>query len=250
MKPALEKVVRLIASRDFLLFQRNLELRSDYVSKLGQYELAAFKISCEVERMRRKLSLAQERFEHGETLDEEAIDRILDQEFVDKDQILEEMTENLFMAMGFQNMPQMSPDAQAQMLYLYQQLAKVYYPQLYPGDKEKQTCWEKVRDLYRKWDLEALEKLEEEAEQQGLIDQAETQLEEEALLPLQKILQDELDSILKQFPFNLKELLEDEEQVSQHREEIRRAARKADQELQELQKKIHLLLTPVGPILH
>ena len=91
------------------------------------------------------------------------------------------------MAMGFQNMPQMSPDAHAQMLYLYQQLAKVYYPQLYPGDKGKTNLLGKSARPISEMDLESVREAGKRLNSKGLIDQAETQLEEEALLPLQKI---------------------------------------------------------------
>ena len=246
MSEALDKLVRLIATRDFLLFQRNLELRSEYVDKLGQFELAAYKLACEAERLRRKLELAREALEAGGTPDEAAIDLQLEQEFMLRDQMIEEMTANLFMAMGFKSMPRMSREEQSEMLELYEDLARAYYPQLYPDDEERARHWEEARDVYQQWDLEGLADLEAEARELGLPELAETARPEEQLMQLQSAVQEELDTILRQFPFNLMELLADEEQVARHREEIQRSAEQSDRELHRLQEEVTLLFDPVS----
>ena len=249
MEAILDKVARLVATRDFLLYQRNLEMRSEYVSKLGQYELAAVKLSTDAEKMRRKLDLAEQTLKQGGTLDESAIDEQLAQEFLDKDQLIEEMTANLFMAMSFQSMPRMSREDQSQMLYLYQRLAKAYYPDFCPEDESRGKQWEEIRDLYQQWDLEGLTEKDAIAEQQNCIENTEKTADPEQLKQLQKTLQQEVDAILQQFPFNLKEILEDEEQLNKHREDIQENAAKADRELQALQKKVTLLFEPVSQVL-
>ncbi len=246
MSEALDKLVRLIATRDFLLYQRNLELRSEYVDKLGQFELAAYKLACEAERLQRKLELAREVLAAGDSLDEAAIDLQLEQEFMPRDQMIEEMTANLFMAMGFKSMPRISREEQSEMLELYEELIRAYYPQLYPENEDRAKHWQEAQDVYQQWDLEGLADMEAEARQLGLPELAETAQPEEQLVQLQSVAQEEVDTILRQFPFTLIELLADEEQVARHREEIQRAAEQSDRELRRLQEEVTMLFAPVS----
>lgn len=246
MESELDKLARLISAREYLLETREMELRSDYMLQIGQYELQALKCSCEAERMQRKLELAQCTLEAGEPLDEEQIDEQLDAEFAVKEQTIEEMTANMLLSVGYQQMPKPSREELSQMLQSYQQLAKVSYPELYPDDEEKERQWEEITELYRMNNGEALLEKEMELASDRALETVQETLETEQIYHLKLLIQEDIDEILQRFPFNIKDLLEDEEQLAVHREEVQQQAQSADAEIRRLYAKLQLLFEPLS----
>ena len=242
----LSKLARLIAAREYLLGPREVEMRFEYMSKIGQYELGALRLSCDAERLRRKYELAQEALRQGDLLDEEAIEEQLNEEFAVKDELVEEMASNLMLMVGYQQMPHPSREETSEMLEILQELAKKCYPGLYPNDGEKQAQWEEITELFRMSDIEALLQKEQDAEVWEGFSEMKDELDEEKLEHLQMVVQEEVDAILQRFPYNLKELLEDEEQLAGRRRELEETAEQAEAEIRSLYRELGMILEPMS----
>lgn len=238
----IDRIVHQIVVRDYMIYQKGMELRRDYFSKIGEFELESFQLNIKADEMEYRMMLLKEKIRDEESFELDDIETIIKNEFFDHHEILKEMIQNMMLVKGFEKMPEYSIEAKSELVRSYGVLVRRFYPELYPGDEDKKKIWKKVALSYQLWDLETLLRLEQESLNVNTMVNIDFHL----LTQIEELLQEEVELVLEDFPYNLKELLNDDKEIENHVNNIQEQARNAKDRILSMQIETLMLLEPVS----
>jgi len=147
----------LILERDHLQHQECKNIEAAYMLRVGHLEYKAFQIECEFLRLKRKVELVQAKKNRQERVELEIIERILDEEF---DEYAEELQEKLramndALARGEGKM--LTKQASAEIKTIYHEIVKALHPDLHPAmDNEHLELFHHAVFAYEHADLDEL----------------------------------------------------------------------------------------------
>lgn len=219
----------LLSLHDELLFHSCKNIEAEYMIKVGSLEYKIFEQECQILRLKRKMELIQMAINRGETYDINFIERLLDKEYAEYQQRLNEQATQLKAALDRIEARVLSTEENAELKTLYRGLVKKLHPDLNPGQSDKErTLFLKVIHAYENGDLDMLRTLD------TLSGDIETILPDtgasglEMLTKHRIVLEDKMQEVSKRielirssFPYNQKEFLADEEQIKQRQTMLR-----------------------------
>lgn len=220
------KVSMLLLERDELQFVICKNIEMEYMMELGGLEYKAYEAQCTVLRLKRKIELIQAKRNRQEKILLYVIEEMLDDEFAEYQRHLNEQISKMNDALERRKAKKLSDEENREIKKLYRKVVKVLHPDINPDASEAQIrLFDNAVSAYKNGDLNALRIIHGMVGNDTVPEQHEnvmTQLakEQKRLQDVMKSIQEEIDEIKSDYPYTMKELLEDEEKRKQQKQEL------------------------------
>ena len=216
----------LLLERDELQFVICKNIETEYMLKLGSIEYKAYEAQCAALRLKRKIELIQAKKNRQEKVIVSAIEETLDSEFAEYQKQLNEQIDKMNDALKRSKAEVLSDEDNKKLKKLYRKIVKALHPDINPDVSEtKVDLFDNAVQAYKNGDLNTLRIIGEMVGNSPLPEQhkdALTQLnkEKERLQNLLKAIRDSIEQIKSEYPYTMKEIIEDEEQTEQKKKEL------------------------------
>ena len=216
----------LLLERDELQFVICKNIETEYMLKLGSIEYKAYEAQCAALRLKRKIELIQAKKNRQEKVIISAIEETLDTEFAEYQKQLDEQINKMNDALKRSKAEVLSDEDNKKLKKLYRKIVKALHPDINPDVSETQVnLFDNAVQAYKNGDLNTLRIIGEMVGNSPLPEQhkdALTQLneEKERLQHLLKAIRDSIEQIKSEYPYTMKEIIEDEEQTEQKKKEL------------------------------
>ena len=213
-------LAELIFDIDQNIFHKSKYLEKEYMEKVGQLELKSFKTQCAILRIRRKIEITKELIDNNRFLDLEFIEKILDIDFEEYNNMLQEQTNLMKLALTQTDSFKLSETEEEDLCSIYKELIDTLHPDLNVQQAEEATSlYKEGVTAFSKKDLTALQKV---LERSFCLKSPAPVITDSALLlqtkaALEKIIMDlreQQEFLFKSFPFVNASLLRDEDQLA------------------------------------
>lgn len=213
-------LAELIFDIDQNIFHKSKYLEKEYMEKVGQLELKSFKTQCAILRIRRKIEITKELIDNNRFLDLEFIEKILDIDFEEYNNMLQEQTNLMKLALTQTDSFKLSETEEEDLCSIYKELIDTLHPDLNVQQAEEATALYKEGVVaFSKKDLTELHKVLERAicfknsaptvTDPGLLLGTKATLEK-----IIKELSEQQEFLHKSFPFANVSLLRDDDQLA------------------------------------
>ena len=215
-----------LLERDELQFVICKNIETEYMLKLGSIEYKAYEAQCAALRLKRKIELIQAKKNRQEKVIISAIEETLDTEFAEYQKKLDEQIDKMNDALKRSKAEVLSDEDNKKLKKLYRKIVKALHPDINPDVSETQVnLFDNAVQAYKNGDLNTLRIIGEMVGNSPLPEQhkdAMTQLveERERLQGLLKSIRESIDNIKSEYPYTMKEIIEDEEQTEQKKKEL------------------------------
>lgn len=216
----------LLLERDELQFVICKNIETEYMLKLGSIEYKAYEAQCAALRLKRKIELIQAKKNRQEKVIISAIEEMLDTEFAEYQKQLDEQIDKMNDALKRSKAEVLSDEDNKKLKKLYRKIVKALHPDINPDVSEAQVnLFDNAVSAYKNGDLGTLRIIGEMIGNSPLPEQhkdALTQLneEKERLQNLLKAIRDSIEQIKSEYPYTMKDIIEDEEQTEQKKKEL------------------------------
>lgn len=205
-------------------------LESRYMMTIGRKEFQLFSVQVEIARLRREVSLYQAALSHGGRAVPEEVERILEAEFEQYRQQLEQRRAEVDAAKEHYLAPKLSAKEAKEIQKLYRKLVHQLHPDLNPNlPPGAVEMLHRIQEAYRMSDWPEMVLLGDLV-QEMLHDNPQAEHSEDTMEVLraqvEKLtaklaqLEEQIKTLHSRPPFIYQEMLEDPEAVSQRREEL------------------------------
>lgn len=216
----------LLLERDELQFVICKNIETEYMLKLGSIEYKAYEAQCAALRLKRKIELIQAKKNRQEKVIISAIEETLNSEFAEYQKQLNEQIDKMNDALKRSKAEVLTNEENKELKKLYRKIVKALHPDINPDVSETQVnLFDNAVQAYKNGDLNTLRIIGEMVGNSPLPEQhkdALTQLneEKERLQNLLKAIRDSIEQIKSEYPYTMKEIIEDEEQTEQKKKEL------------------------------
>lgn len=216
----------LLLERDELQFVICKNIETEYMLKLGSIEYRAYEAQCLSLRLKRKIELIQAKKNRQEKVIISAIEETLDTEFAEYQKQLNEQIDKMNDALKRSKAEVLSDEDNKELKKLYRKIVKALHPDINPDVSETQVnLFDNAVSAYKNGDLGTLRIIGEMVGNSPLPEQhkdALTQLnkENERLQNLLNAIRDSIEQVKSEYPYTMKEIIEDEEQTEQKKKEL------------------------------
>ncbi|MDY4969916.1 MAG: hypothetical protein SO101_06630 [Lachnospiraceae bacterium] len=218
----------LLLERDELQFVICKNIETEYMLKLGSIEYKAYEAQCAALRLKRKIELMQAKKNRQEKVIIPDIEKVLDNEFAEYQKQLDEQINRMNDALERSRAKVLSDEESKELKKLYRKIVKALHPDMNPDVSEAlANLFDHAVQAYKNGDLRTLRIIGEMAGSNPLPEQhkdAITQLtgEKDRLQKLLKSIRDGIEEIKGEYPYTMKEILEDEDKIKQKKQELER----------------------------
>lgn len=216
----------LLLERDELQFVICKNIETEYMLKLGSIEYKAYEAQCAALRLKRKIELIQAKKNRQEKVIISAIEETLDTEFAEYQKQLDEQINKMNDALKRSKAEVLSDEDNKKLKKLYRKIVKALHPDINPDVSETQVnLFDNAVQAYKNGDLNTLRIIGEMVGNSPLPEQhkdalAQLNEEKERLQHLLKAIRDSIEQIKSEYPYTMKEIIEDEEQTEQKKKEL------------------------------
>ena len=216
----------LLLERDELQFVICKNIETEYMLNLGSIEYKAYEAQCTALRLKRKNELIQAKKNRQEKVIISAIEEVLDNEFAEYQKQLDEQINKMNDALKRSKAEVLTDEENKELKKLYRKIVKALHPDINPDVSEAQVnLFDNAVQAYKNGDLGTLRIIGEMVGNSPLPEQhkdALTQLSEEKdrLQNLLKAIRDSIEEIKSEYPYTMKEILEDKEKTEQKKQEL------------------------------
>lgn len=216
----------LLLERDELQFVICKNIETEYMLKLGSIEYKAYESQCTFLRLKRKIELIQAKKNRQEKIIISDIEETLDIEFAEYQKQLDEQIDKMNDALKRSKAEFLSDEDNRELKKLYRKIVKSLHPDINPDVSEAQIkLFGNAVTAYKNGDLETLRIIGEMVGNNSLPEQnkdAMTQLVEEKgrLHGLLKSIRESIDNIKTEYPYTMKDIVEDTEKTEQKKQEL------------------------------
>lgn len=216
----------LLLERDELQFVICKNIETEYMLRLGSIEYKAYESQCAALRLKRKIELIQAKKNRQEKVIISAIEKTLDNEFAEYQKQLDEQIDKMNDALKRSKAKALSDEDNKELKKLYRKIVKELHPDINPDVSEAQVkLLDHAVSAYKNGDLGTLKIINEMVGNSPLPKQnkdAMTQLidEKERLQGLLKAIKESIEKIKSEYPYTMKDVLEDAEKTEQKKQEL------------------------------
>lgn len=221
-----EKLSLIILERDNLRYVICKNIENKYLLTLGSLEYRAYNKMVEYLRIKRKVELIQKAINHQEEADIDNIETILDDEFTAYKEKLEEMVNDISSAIDWKNGDFLSEEDTKDIKKLYKTIVKKLHPDVNPNITETQKeLLLKAITAYEHGDIVTIkiiaELVADKPETSDFDHLSKDMLKEKnRLKSLIGVVKKSIKKIKSEYPYTLKNLLDNEEEIKKKREEF------------------------------
>ncbi len=233
------ELIKLIADRDHLLNVVKPNLEARYYAVIGKEQYRLFLLRNDVLRLRRKIELIRASLNRGEEPDPELIEEQLDKELQQWIEELQDLARKIEWAEYRSRLPRLSVEEARELRRLFRELVRKLHPDLNEELPENHKyLWERVLSAYRNGDLEELQTLsllvserkEDLPPEPSTMEQLAADIKKMGQ-KIEKVLED-LAKIQEQFPFSLRDKLDDAQWVAEQQKDLERQIEEMEQHRQ------------------
>ena len=194
--------------------------------KLGSIEYKAYEAQCAALRLKRKIELIQAKKNRQEKVIISAIEETLDTEFAEYQKQLDEQINKMNDALKRSKAEVLTDEENKKLKKLYRKIVKALHPDINPDVSQAQVqLFDNAVSAYKNGDLGTLRIIGEMVGNNPLSEQhkdAMTQLveERERLQGLLKSIRESIDNIKSEYPYTMKDILEDTEKTEQKKQKL------------------------------
>ena len=216
----------LLLRRDELQFVICKNIETEYMLKLGAAEYKAYEAQCTALRLKRKIELIQAKINRQEKVIIADIEKILDTEFAEYQKRLNEQIEKMNGALRRSKARVLTSEENKELKKLYRSIVKALHPDINPDVSEAQIdLLNNAVQAYKNGDLETLRIIAAMAGDpaqtaQGKSTPAVLAAEKERLKKLLNSVIDSIEKIKSEYPYTMKEILDDEAKTEQKKQEF------------------------------
>lgn len=216
----------LLLERDELQFVICKNIETEYMLKLGSIEYKAYEAQCAVLRLKRKIELIQAKKNRQEKIIISDIEETLDNEFAEYQKQLDEQIDKMNDALKRSKAEFLSDENNKELKKLYRNIVKALHPDINPDVSDAQLqLFDNAVSAYKNGDLVTLRIINEMVGNNPLSEHhqdAMTQLveEKERLQGLLKSIRESIDNIKAEYPYTMKDIIEDTEKTEQKKQEL------------------------------
>ena len=235
VKESKEKIRRLKKELEELLLEKDhlqritcQNIRTAYTLTFGDLEYKLYKASCDYLRLRRKKELIQAKKNRQEKINIKAIERQLDDEFVEYKKKLDEKIAEVNRALKRSAMERLSDDETKEIKKVYKSIVKRLHPDLHPSLSEPQKeLFYRATEAYEHGDLAALKLIDamvDSGETEEALPSSAASLEKEVkrLEDLIEGVQKAIEAMKSTPPYTWRIYLEDEEKKAEKLSQLKR----------------------------
>ncbi|WP_138296026.1 MULTISPECIES: J domain-containing protein [unclassified Clostridium] len=215
-----------VLERDELLYTICPNLEMAYVLAFGSLEYKVYKAQCDALRLKRKIDLIQASLNRQEIVSLSEIDAQLEHEFQNYQKRLNEWISKINAAVERSNGPFLSKAEENELKKRYHRIVKALHPDLNPGAAPEQLqLFQTAVTAYENGDLATIRLIEEMLEGEALLEEqdnrpAQLKREKERLLSALEKVRRDIRRIKCEFPYTMKDFLQNSEQVEEYRLEL------------------------------
>jgi ElaB/YqjD/DUF883 family membrane-anchored ribosome-binding protein len=233
LKSAIQKLrtelSMLVTERDDLLYQECKNIEMQYMLAVGFLEYQAFELECAVRRLQRKIELIQAKINRQEAVDLPKIERLLDFEFAEYQEQLQEQVRKMNEAVERSQAQPLTGEETRKIKNLYRSIMKTLHPDLNPDlSQEKLELFYRAVEAYERADLDEMTLIAAilaDFEPSAVSAESFEKLNEEKdrLNQLLKQVKDQIIQIKSQFPYTMKTFIQSPGKIEARRKEINAA---------------------------
>ena len=217
----------LVLQRDELKYVICKNIETKYMLELGSLEYCLYQSECIIMRLKRKVELIQMRINRQEKIDVSAIDKLLDEQFREYQQKLEEKIKKMNEAIERDNGEVLTEQQVKELKKLYRAIVKALHPDLNPNvTKQQIKLFQNAVTAYKNGDLQTLriinEMISNNQSEYDNTDNIEKMRDE--LIRLDRMISSingDVEKIKSEYPYTMKDILFDKEQLNQRKEELK-----------------------------
>lgn len=217
----------LVLQRDELKYVICKNIETEYMLELGSLEYCLYQSECIIMRLKRKVELIQMRINRQEKIDVSAIDKLLDEQFREYQQKLEEKIKKMNEAIERGNGEVLTEQQAKELKKLYRAIVKALHPDLNPNvTKQQIKLFQNAVTAYKNGDLQTLRIINEMISNNHSEDDNTDNIEKmrDELIRLDRMISSingDIEKIKSEYPYTMKDILFDKEQLNQRKEELK-----------------------------
>ncbi|MDY5728476.1 MAG: hypothetical protein SPK49_07655 [Erysipelotrichaceae bacterium] len=217
----------LVLQRDELKYVICKNIETEYMLELGSLEYCLYQSECIIMRLKRKVELIQMRINRQEKIDVPAIDKLLDEQFREYQQKLEEKIKKMNEAIERGNGEVLTEQQAKELKKLYRAIVKALHPDLNPNvTKQQIKLFQNAVTAYKNGDLQTLRIINEMISNNHSEDDNTDNIEKmrDELIRLDRMISSingDVEKIKAEYPYTMKNILFDKEQLNQRKEELK-----------------------------
>lgn len=219
------EVSMLLLERDELKLVLCKNIEAAYMLALGGLEYKAFELNCAVLRLRRKIDLIQAKKNRQEKIILSDIEKLLDEEFAEFRRQLDEKINKMNEALDRKKWLPLTDEEVKEIRKLYRNIVKALHPDLHPDVTPAQLqLLQNASESYGRGDLIGLRLISEmvgsnipDENEDGMTALAK---DKERLTKALELIREDISIIRSEFPYTMKDLVKDPEQIAKMRAEL------------------------------
>ena len=217
----------LVLQRDELKYVICKNIETEYMLELGSLEYCLYQSECIIMRLKRKVELIQMRINRQEKIDVATIDELLDEQFREYQQKLEEKIKKMNEAIERGNGEVLTEQQVKELKKLYRAIVKALHPDLNPNvTKQQIKLFQNVVTAYKNGDLQTLRIINEMISNNHSEDDNTDNIEKmrDELIRLDRMISSingDIEKIKSEYPYTMKDILFDKEQLNQRKQELK-----------------------------
>lgn len=238
----------LLSERDELKYVICKNIETAYILEIGALEYKVYEAQCNYLRLNRKLELIQTKINRQEIIDIPLIEGILNKEFIEYKQKLDEQIKMLNEAIDCSKHEVLSDEDAKELKSIYRKIVKALHPDINPNITENQlTLFQNAVEAYKNGDLQSIRIIGEIAAEPHISLHSEDSISKlknnlENLENMLSVIKDDIAQIKSRYPYTMKEILEDSEKTNQRKDELRNIINQYNERILLLQSRIQELL--------
>lgn len=218
------ELTMLLLERDELQFVicKNIEMK--YMLKLGDLEYKTHEAQCTALRLKRKIELIQAKKNRQEKINISEIEKILDKEFEEYKDQLEEQIHKINDAIKRSKGKLLTDEESKELKKIYRKIVKVLHPDMNPKvTKEQLRLFVNAVTAYKDGDLDTLRFINEiinDNKSYDINNDDNPADKKEYLQRAIRSVQMSIEHIKSEFPYTMRDIVNDDELIKQNRQKL------------------------------
>lgn len=220
------EISMLLLERDELRLVVCKNIETAYMLSLGGIEYKAYELHCKLLRLKRKIDLIQAKKNRQEKVVLSAIEEILDEEFAEYQQQLDEQINKMNKALDHSKGELLTDEETKEIKKIYRNIVKALHPDLHPDITPAQVeLFHNAVVAYENGDLNSLRIISEMVAEPVVPEQSKSGMallakEKERLTKTLELIREQISNIKSEYPYTMKDLVEDPDKIAEKKAEL------------------------------